>query len=72
MTNNTKKNSNKHNNTIEYEPRFDNKFNLSSGTKDPLPVVTVSLIGGKKQRTTIIYGLPGLQDSGSANIMIKR
>ena len=28
---------------IEYEPDFDSKFSLSSGTKDPLPVVTVRL-----------------------------
>ena len=38
MTNNINKNKNQHNDTIEYELKFDNKFSLSNGTKDPLPV----------------------------------
>ena len=33
---------------IKYEPKFDGKFCLSSGSKDPLPLVTVSLQGDKK------------------------
>ena len=37
------------NDAIEYEPRFDSKFSLSSGAKNPLKVVTVSLRGGKKK-----------------------
>ena len=45
------------NDAIGYDLKFDNKFSLSSGTKDPLPVVTVSLRGGKKHRATIIYDL---------------
>ena len=57
MINNIKKNKNQHNDSIEYEPKFDNKFSLSSGTKNPIPVVTVSLRGGKKQMATIISGL---------------
>ena len=35
------------NKAIENEPKFDSSFNLSSGTKEPPPVVTVSLLGGK-------------------------
>ena len=38
------------NDTIEYDPKIDNTFILSSGTKDPLPVVTASLQEGKKNR----------------------
>ena len=49
MSYNTKKNNNQHNNAIEYEPKFDNAFSLSSGNKEPLPVVTVILRGGKKK-----------------------
>ena len=43
VTNNKNKNKNKRNDAIENEPRFDNTSNLSSGTRDPLPLVTVSL-----------------------------
>ena len=56
---------------IEYEPKFDIKFSWSSGTKDPLTVVTVSLWGGKKHRATIITSLPCLWDSGATGSMIK-
>ena len=49
MTNNIKKNNNQHNDVIEYEPDFDNKFSLSRETKYPLPVVTVSLGGGREK-----------------------
>ena len=42
------------NDSIEYETNFDDQFNLSSRTKDPLPLVTVILRGGKKKRATII------------------
>ena len=45
VTDNIKKNKNHHNDAIENEPNFDNKFIFSSSTKDPLPVVTVSLRG---------------------------
>ena len=31
------------NDDIEYEMKFDNKFSLSSGTKDPLSVLAGSL-----------------------------
>ena len=59
------------NDAIEYEPRFDNKISLSSGTKDPIQVVTVRLRGGKKHRSTIIYGLSCLWYSISTDMMIK-
>ena len=72
MTDNINKNKNEHNDPIEYEPRFDSKFILSSGTKDPLPVVTVSLRRGKKQRAKIIAGLTCLWDSRATDVMIKR
>ena len=71
MTDNIKKNKNQHDGIIEYEPKFDNKFILSSGTKDPLPVVTVSLNRGKKQRATIITSLTCLWDIGATNSVIK-
>ena len=71
MTDNIKKNKNQHNDAIEYEPRFGNKFSLSSGNKDPLSVVTVEFIGVKKQRATTSAGLTCLWDSGAAENMIK-
>ena len=62
-----------HNNAdIEYDPKFDNKFSLSSRTKDSLPVVTVSLRGGKKQMATMITGLTCLWDSRYTKGMINR
>ena len=70
VTNNIK-NKDQCNDSIEYEPKFDNKFSLSSGTKDPLPVVTFSLRGGKKHRANIIAGLTSLWDSRVTDIMIK-
>ena len=45
------------NGAIEYEPKFDDKIILSSGTKEPLSVVTFILRGGKKHRATIITSL---------------
>ena len=59
------------NNAIEYEPKFDSKFILSSGTKDPLSLVTVSLQGGNKQRAYIISGPTCLWDIGATSITIK-
>ena len=57
MTNNIKKDKDQHNDSIENEPRFDSSFILHSGTKDPLSVVTVSLQGGNKRRSTRDAGL---------------
>ena len=56
MTDKINKNKNQHNDAIENDPEFDYIFSLSSGTKYPLPVVTVSLVGGKKQRATMVSG----------------
>ena len=72
MTNNIKKNKNQHNEAIENEPKFDNIFGLSNGNKYPLPVVTVSLISGKKQRAMVVAGIKCLWDSGATNSTIKR
>ena len=61
------------NEDIDNEPGFDNSsFSLSSGTSDPLPLVTVSLRGGNKHRATVVAGLTCLWDSGSTDRMIKR
>ena len=57
MTDNIKINKYQRNDAIEDEPNFDNSFNLSRVTKDPRPVVTASLLGGKKLRATTIAGL---------------
>ena len=72
MTDNIKKNKNQHNDAIEYEPNFDNDFILSSRTKEYLPVVTVRLRGGKKQRETIILVLIYLWDSRATDNVINR
>ena len=55
---NINKNKDKSNDTIDNDPRFDNKFfNLSRGTKDPLPVVIVGLLVCKKHIATTVAGL---------------
>ena len=64
-------NNNQCDDAMEYDPKFDYTFSLSSGTKEPLPVVTVSLGVGKKHRATIISGLKCLWDNRATNIMIK-
>ena len=48
-----------------------NLFNLSRGTKDPLQVVTVILLGGKKHIATTVAGLTCLWYSRSTDRMIK-
>ena len=66
VTNNLKTNKYQINEAINNEPTFDtSNFNLSGGTSDPLPVVTVSLRGGKKRRATTVAGLTLLWDIGS-------
>ena len=58
VTNNIKDYNYQYNDAIDNEPTFDNSnFSLYSGTRYPLPVVTISLRGGKKQRATIDAGL---------------
>ena len=69
---NIKKNKNQHNDAIEYEPSFDHKYSLSIGTKEPLPVVIFSLIGGKKQRAVVIVVSICLWGIRAMNSMIKR
>ena len=51
--------------------KFDSKSSLYSDTKDPLPMVTVRLWEGKKNRATIIDGLKSLWDSRVTESMIK-
>ena len=36
---------------------YTSSFNLSRGTGNPIPVVTISLLGGKKHRATPVAGL---------------
>ena len=72
VTDNINTTKNQHNDSIENEPKFDNTFNLSSGTKDPLIVVTVCLRGGKKHRATNVDDLTCLWDSGDTGITNKR
>ena len=50
------KDKDQHNDAIGNDPRLDSSFNLSKGNKEHLPVVTVSLRGGKKHRATTIAG----------------
>ena len=57
MNNNTKTNKDRRDDAIGNDPKFDSSFNLSSGTKDPLPVVTVSLQGGKKYVAMDVSGI---------------
>ena len=70
MIDNIKKNKIQRDDSIEREEKFDNKFSLSSRTKYPLLVVTVSLRGGKKEKATMISGLTCLWYSGDTNSMI--
>ena len=73
MTNKLNNYNYKNNEAIDNEPTLDNSsFSLYSGTSDPLPVVTVSLRGGKKHRATIVAGITCLWDSRATNRMIKR
>ena len=58
MTNNIKDYNDQYNDDIDNERTLDNSsFNLSRDTRDPLPVVTVSLRGGKKHKSTLVAGL---------------
>ena len=72
VTENLKNYKDQSNEAINSETTFDNSsFNLSSGTSDPLPVVTVSLWWGKKHRATIVASIKCLWDSGATDSMIK-
>ena len=71
VTNDIKTNEDQHNNAIKNDPKFDNDFSLSSRTKEPLPVVTVSLRGGNEHRLTTVSGTTYLWYSGATDSMIK-
>ena len=61
------------NDAIAYFPKFNDKFSLSRYfVIYPLPVVTVTLIRGKKNRSYVISVLKCLWDRGDTNSMIKR
>ena len=73
MTYNLKNDKDWNDESINSEPTFDtSSFNLSRGTSNPLPVITVSLRGGKKHRSTTVAGLTCLWGSGATDIIIKR
>ena len=57
---------------LKNEPTLDNRFNLSTRTKDPLPVINVSLLGDKKHIAITVAVLTCLWDSGATNSRIKR
>ena len=60
------------NEAINSDPKFDtSNFNLSSGTSDPLPLVSVSLRVAKKHIATTVAGLTCFWDSGATDSMIK-
>ena len=68
---NLKTNKDQSNEAIDNELTFDtSNFNLSTGANNPLPVVTVSLQGGKKHRATTVSGITCLWDSGATGSMI--
>ena len=61
------------NEAINSEHTFDTSgFNLSSGTRDLLPVVTDFLLEAKKHRATTVAGITFLWDRGATDIMINR
>ena len=65
VTDNIKKNKDQHHDAIENEPTFVNSCSFSSGTKYPLPLVTVSLQGGKKHRAGTICVITCLWGRGA-------
>ena len=71
VINNINKYKDKHNDAFENYLNFDISFNLSTGTKYPLPVVIISFLVGEKHRATTVAGITRLLDSGATNSMIK-
>ena len=71
MTYNINTNKNQRSDAIENESKFDNTLNVSRGTKDPLPVVTVSPRPVKKKRAMNVAGLTLLCYIGATNSIIK-
>ena len=73
VTRNLKTNKDQSNEAINNETTFDtSNFNLSRDNSNPLPVVTVSLQVGKKNRATNIAGITCFWYSGATGSMIKR
>ena len=72
VTDNIKTNKDQHNDAIENDQKFDNIFNLSSGTKYPIPLVTLSLKGGKKPIANSVSDITFLWDNRATNMMIKQ
>ena len=57
---------------IEHELKFEDTSNFSScTTKYPLPLVTVSIISVNNSRSTVVYILKFMWDSGYIKKMIK-
>ena len=72
MTDNINTNKCQLNDTIYNDTAFDNNsFNLSICNRDPLPVVTVTLLVSKKHRATTVGGITCVWDSGATDNMIK-
>ena len=73
VTDNLKNDKDWSNEEMNSDPTFDTRsFNLSRGTSNPLPVITVSLQVGNKHRATTVAGLTCWWGSGDTNRMIKR
>ena len=73
VTNNLKTTKYQLNEAINNDPTFDtNIFNLSSGTSNPLPVLTVSIWQGKKHRATTVSRITLLWVIGATNGIINR
>ena len=73
VTSNLNTNKDQSNESINNETMFDtNSFNLSRGTSNPLPVVTISLQVGKKHVSENVAGLTCLWDRRATNSMINR
>ena len=73
VTNNIKTNKYQLNDAIHNEPTFDtSRFNSYKGTREPLPVVNITPLGGRKHRSMTVSGLTYLWDSGDTDSTIKR
>ena len=71
VTDNLKNCKDQSNESINSDLKFDTgALKLSSGTIDPLPVVTISLRGGNKHLATTVYLLTCFWNSGATNSMI--
>ena len=72
VTNNINTNKYQLYDAIYDKPTFDTSiFNSSSRTREPLPLLTVTLREYKKHRATTVAGITCLRDSGATNSIIK-